>query len=318
MFLTVIVVIISLLVLLFVTVEHIVKFVQFRIYGLDYDQVLRKPQIFHYRKDQTIGNLISKTECSKNHIALLILITSHPYNIYRRETIRKTWGSYSTQYLKNDFRTFFVSAKVENEIMMSKFYDEVNKYKDILLGNFYENFYNLSLKVDISLEWSYKHCSFDYLLKADDDVFVNLPLLFSRLPSHKNERLYLGYCYFYPYVKSDGKYRVNVKEYNQLIYPNYCAGGAFIFDYKAIKSIVPYIFQKQFKIDDVYIGMLAYNAKLQVTHDSYFLASNSKCQFKDNYIALHPAKQPTCMKYLFSTMISKNLENEFVKLYYMF
>ena len=125
------------------------------------------------------------------------------------------------------------------------------------MGNFYENFYNLSLKVDISLERSYKHCSFDYLLKADDDVFVSLPLLFSRLPSHKNERLYLGYCYFYPYVKTGGKYRVNIKEYNQLIYPNYCAGGAFVFDYKAIISIVPYIFQKQFKIDGVYVGMLA-------------------------------------------------------------
>ena len=154
MFLIVIVIIIPSLVLFFVTVEHIVKFMQFRVYGLDYDQVLRKPQIFHYRKDQTIGNLISKTECSKNHIGLLILVTSHPQNIYRRETIRKTWGSYSTQYLKNDFRTFFVSAKVKNEILMSKFYGEVSKYKDIILGNFYENFYNLSLKVDISLEWS--------------------------------------------------------------------------------------------------------------------------------------------------------------------
>ena len=44
------------------------------------------------------------------------------------------------------------------------------------------------------IEWAYKYCDFQYLLKTDDDVFVNLPNLYKLLDSKDTQhtRLYLG------------------------------------------------------------------------------------------------------------------------------
>ena len=50
-------------------------------------------------------------------------------------------------------------------------------HRDLIRGAQREHYYNLTLKTQMGLEWGSKYCDFQYLLKADDDVFVNPYLL---------------------------------------------------------------------------------------------------------------------------------------------
>lgn len=52
--------------------------------------------------------------------------------------------------------------------------EEISIYKDIITAEFEDIVYNLSKKAEIKFESSYKHCLFNYLIKTDDGVFVNI------------------------------------------------------------------------------------------------------------------------------------------------
>ncbi|NXX76872.1 B3GT4 galactosyltransferase, partial [Urocolius indicus] len=72
--------------------------------------------------------------------------------------------------------------------------EEASRYRDLLQGAFADTYGNLNLKTLLLLRWAAARCpSVPFLLKADDDVFVNIPALVSFLASHPNPRLlYLG------------------------------------------------------------------------------------------------------------------------------
>ena len=86
---------------------------------------------------------------------------------------------------------------------MQRLANETHQHKDIVMGDFYEKFYNLPYKFEMILEWAYKYCEFEYLLKTDDDVFVNLPNIYNLLDSPEftqHTRLYLGRAQYYAHV----------------------------------------------------------------------------------------------------------------------
>ena len=71
---------------------------------------------------------------------------------------------------------------------------ESQKYNDIILVNFTDNFHNLPIKVSMAFEWALGFCKFEYLLKSDDDVFLHIPNIYQFL-GRKNipkTRLYAG------------------------------------------------------------------------------------------------------------------------------
>ena len=60
--------------------------------------------------------------------------------------------------------------------------DEYRAYGDIVLADFVDTYSNLTLKTLSMLKWINTYCDdADYFLKADDDVFVNIPLLVHEL-----------------------------------------------------------------------------------------------------------------------------------------
>eukprot|EP00961_Rhodomonas_salina_P005395 72922-Rhodomonas_salina.1 len=56
---------------------------------------------------------------------------------------------------------------------------------DLLIGEFQDTYLNLSQKVRFGLEWAVDHCpSAKWIVKMDDDMFVNVPLLAAFLQEH--------------------------------------------------------------------------------------------------------------------------------------
>ena len=130
-------------------------------------------------------SLKSNFNCSDQHIVLLVLILSHPKDLKRRKLIRKTWGKNGNILNHNLFKKYFLIGKTIHSQFSKNLEEEISIYKDIVIGEFEDVFYNLPEKAEVRFEWSYKHCSFDYLLETDDDVFVNIPLILFKIENRE-------------------------------------------------------------------------------------------------------------------------------------
>ena len=87
----------------------------------------------------------------------------------RRNAVRRTWGKNIFDHVNDDFRVFFVVGKVPDARVTLDLRNESNTFNDVIMGDFQESFYNNSWKLEMMFEYAYKHCTFDYLLKVDDD-----------------------------------------------------------------------------------------------------------------------------------------------------
>ena len=256
---------------------------------IDYKVIFNPANYSKLNKNYHVTKLISEFNCHENHLQLLMIVTSNVSSFKRRETVRLTWGNQKYFNKTYDFRTFFVVGKSYDNDTMKKLRKEMEIYKDIILGDYYEKFYNLPYKFETIFEWAYKHCDFQYLFKTDDDVFINVPNLFKLLKKDymPKKNVYKGRAQFYPGPSRHGKYAVTLKEYSKPNYPPFVGGGAVIFSHDVIEKLIPHFFKLPFKLDDVYVAMLVANAGVKATHSGLFHTIEPYCKFNVDAIALH-------------------------------
>ena len=277
---------------------------------IDYKMIFNPANYSKLNKNYHVTKLISEFSCHENPLQLLMIVTSNVSSFKRRETVRLTWGNQKYFNKTYDFRTFFVVGKSYDNGTMKKLRKEMEIYKDIILGDYYEKFYNLPYKFETIFEWAYKHCDFQYLLKTDDDLFINVPNLFKLLKRDDmpKKNVYKGRAQFYPGPAREGKYIVTHKEYSKPNYPPFVGGGAVIFSHDVIGKLIPHFFKLPFKLDDVYVAMLAANAGVKATHSGLFHTLQPYCKYNGDAIALHfvfrnKKNVTTCMVELFDKLL---------------
>ncbi|XP_054578480.1 beta-1,3-galactosyltransferase 4 isoform X1 [Eptesicus fuscus] len=117
---------------------------------------------------------------------LLILVSTAPENLNQRNAIRASWGG-QREARGLRVQTLFLLGEpggrhpargsLENDLER-----ESVARGDILQAAFQDSYRNLTLKTLSGLSWADKHCPrARYILKTDDDVFVNVPELVSEL-----------------------------------------------------------------------------------------------------------------------------------------
>ena len=189
---------------------------------------------------------------------------------------------------------------------------EISIYKDIVTGEFEGIFCNLLNKAEIWFDWSYKHCSIDYLLETDDDAFVNIPLILLKIENREfsTAAICTRNCEINDpvvrYAKYSKKYIVSMEDYNGSAYPSYWSGGSYIFSQDFMRKIVPFIRQHPYKLDDVYIGMLGYSTVVNVKHYQGFNLVAENCKYGNAEIAHYPADGKNFIFKLFSSMTLTN------------
>ncbi|CAK9291739.1 unnamed protein product [Gordionus sp. m RMFG-2023] len=266
----------------------------------------------------------------QEEVYILILIASDPNNLAWREAIRQTWGKFDSNHswakvkllfllgtrpeiqLFNerranqnssifDFQYIFNHWKTSDETRLkmkerSKFNQEIchesNKYGDLLIGNFFDSYRNLTYKHVMGLLWVTEYCrEVDFIIKTDDDIYVNtgdlINLLYLLLNSPKfaypfpqnylnnlknvtnypqalslfNDKAQLPsmlICHKYPasLVMRDvrSKWFVNSREYNDTYYPPYCLGTFIIYTLPLAEKLLNISRNfSYFWIDDVHI-----------------------------------------------------------------
>ena len=241
--------------------------------------------------------LTTRTTCNR-HYFLLIIVSSSPEHFNQRELIRQTWASDS--FLNSRWKTVFLLGQSEN--YTEELQREEEFYGDLIRADYYEDYWNQTFKIEMGFEWADRYCSFSFLLKADDDVFINTPAVLNLLnkSSTPKEKLYMGFVYKNPVVQRRGKWLVTREEYNETHFPNFCAGPGFILSRDVVRLFVD-IFDTipKFKIDDVYVGMLAKEAGVTGMHNSGFQTPpylSKTCVLLDNTLVRHGAMGECLLK----------------------
>merc|ERR1719505_326173 len=108
--------------------------------------------------------LITNSKCS-HKLKILILVSSNLNHTYQRQTIRTTWGN-DPSLFNPRWKTVFLVGRTGNHTDMENMKREAGYYGDIVVGNFYEDFFNLSFKVEMGFEWAHLYCDFEYMLKG--------------------------------------------------------------------------------------------------------------------------------------------------------
>ena len=239
------------------------------------------------------STLISTSKCSTRHF-LLILISSSPSNIERRKNIRRTWGADNST--KPRWKAYFLIAQTRDRNLSQSLLHEGDAFEDLIRADYFDDYWNQTLKIQMGFEWASRYCNFSFLLKIDDDVFVNMNALLSNLtnPSMPKYKLYMGLLWQkLPVRRYKGdKWEVTKEEYQPDFYPDYCPGFGFVLSFDVVHSFVNlYQVVKPFKIDDVYVGMLAERAGVNGTNNYGFKEKPSppivRCTFDNSTLLWH-------------------------------
>ena len=212
---------------------------------------------------------------------LIIFITSAPFHIERRLSIRQTWlsllvnntiarGRSSIRTMKNPSNSsnnlvihyWFVcghDTKVEVE---SAVRNESAVYGDILRLNYTETYSLLAFKTMSSL-WLASTMDVQFIVKVDDDVYLHVPKMIWWLKtSSLPENLYAGCVQYGAKVIRNPTHKWFVSEQflNDSWFPPYCGGPFYILSKSALLELLKVSLNEgltPFPLEDAYIGILA-------------------------------------------------------------
>ncbi|XP_064099148.1 beta-1,3-galactosyltransferase 1-like [Macrobrachium nipponense] len=240
---------------------------------------------FRYTRD-AVGS------CSPSRLYFLFLVHSRPDHFRQRQAIRATWGGYRTLEDGWVTRTIFMlgegsggggegTGQKEDKNQPGGLdvgglvEQEADRHGDLVVGNFHDHYHNLTYKHVMALKWAATKCPHaNYVVKADDDAFIDVPGLKSLL-----ERTFgadtpppprMLACNVLPAgtePQREGKWAVSTRDYPWDEYPRYCAGLAYVATpdtvqqlYRAAHSDV----SPRIWVDDVWVtGLLAESLQLQ-------------------------------------------------------
>ena len=233
------------------------------------DDSVINPHPFHYL-------LNPKTFCSRKDVFIITYIHSAAANNIKRMAIRHTWSS-RQMVLNKTILVVFVLGKVDDVTMMTSIKKEFDLYGDIVQEDFVDTYRNLTYKAIAGLKWVSTFCAHaEYVLKTDDDVFVNTTYLVDYIqssldPSHSKTNLMLCRVVARVSVMRQKylKWYVTEKEYPCKSYRDYCLGLAFLMSTDLTEKLYNISFSTPFFwIDDYYVtGWLI--DKLHVKHKQF-------------------------------------------------
>ncbi|GAB6030864.1 hypothetical protein CHUAL_007698 [Chamberlinius hualienensis] len=272
----------------------------------------------------------------KSDVFLLVVVCSSVQHFKARQSIRETWGS--SEALNREPRTFanktdnftlgsdnrwfkeshtvrlvFMLGRSEDENEQEQIVQENTKYNDIVQEDFHDTYNNLTLKSVMMLKWVNSSCpNAKYIMKTDDDTFVNLPRLVMYLLKHGRDGLLMGalICGAVPVKNKHSKWYAPRVLYSERFYPNYLSGTGYVFS----NSLVAPLYQTAldtpfFHLEDVYItGICAKQLHIRpIDHQgfTYQKRANDPCLF--HFGVTGHRMSPVDMRNMWKSMWKKEL-----------
>lgn len=226
-------------------------------------------------------NTMLEPKCEAN-VDLIIILTTRPGAFYNRAAIRNSWGrqdSLINKFLleKNNFfnyKTIFIVGRDRDSKVEQLVEEEYKYYGDILRLDYTDKYENLTNKTILSLEWLAMNCPSTYVLKTDDDCFVNLIPLITWLKELGPSEKYIGKKNEFMPVIRDPTHRnyVSISDYAEEYYKPYCSGGGYMIAGDILKNLTAKAkLIGQIINEDAYIGLVMNDLKISPSDDERFL-----------------------------------------------
>lgn len=218
--------------------------------------------------------------CNESSPLLLIVVHSAPKNFLTRSTIRATWGRKTDK-----MKILFMIGHVNNRVLKQRIKKENEAFGDLIQGSFLDAYKNMTYKHVMAFKYVIYHCpQAKYILKTDDDVFVNTPLLMNYLntdlsPYGGSRMLFCSLMKESMAFRSyRSKWRVSFKEYRPKKYPPYCSGWALLYSPDVIFKLYSEAqVTDYFWIDDVHItGTLVQKTHLAHTDIEHLILTRKE------------------------------------------
>ena len=147
---------------------------------------------------------------------------------------------------------------------------ESETHGDILQERFEDSYRNLTIKTMLFLKWYNQKCShIPYLLKADDDVFLNTKSLYKIVSQNTKADILIGllHCDAKPARIQRSKWYVSESEYREETYPPYLNGPGYLMSSSTAQKLFRAAYDVPlFVYEDVYLtGIVARAAGIQST-----------------------------------------------------
>nr|XP_046261344.1 N-acetyllactosaminide beta-1,3-N-acetylglucosaminyltransferase 2 [Scatophagus argus] len=244
---------------------------------------------------------------------LLLAIKTTELSFKNRQAIRQTWGQVgwiagqksnrsrgveSGGYVR---RVFLLGKEDPEELGMNLselLHMESKHYGDILQWDFKDTFFNLTLKDVLFWNWFSHFCNrTHFVLKGDDDVFVNTPKMIAYLQdqlrkpeAHKTINEFMTG----DVIDAAVPHRVNKSKYfipegfYKGYYPTYAGGGGVIYS-GVLTQRLHHISKRVhlFPIDDVYVGMCMTRLNAYPIHNPAFLTFDFPEKEEDEPCSYH-------------------------------
>lgn len=166
------------------------------------------------------------------HLRLLILVTSAPSHASARDAVRLTWGHFRA---RSDVAIAFVLGQAPAALEAALVAEDA-LYGDLIVGNSVDSYQNLTLKTISMLEWKLQYCpQAPYLLKTDDDMFINVPRLLSHVDKAGNASRTIWGRVVYKALpirslksEANSKFFISKQEWGDSVFPDYATGPAYL------------------------------------------------------------------------------------------
>jgi len=165
----------------------------------------------------------------RSNAFLTVFVVSAPDNKEKRDVLRRTWLSVCAPP-ECIFRFVIGTAQLSGNVI-----PDLTSADMLQLPKLKDSYHALTQKVGLSLAWIDENIDTEFVLKADEDTFVNLPKLLEVLKQYGPD-LYMGYFSGRARVKKTGPWaepKWNICDY---YLPN-ARGGGYVLGRNAVSFI---------------------------------------------------------------------------------
>ncbi|XP_041370831.1 beta-1,3-galactosyltransferase 1-like [Gigantopelta aegis] len=245
----------------------------------------------------------------KSTIDLIVLVFTIHGHFKERAALRQTWLAVSRSN-RATIRYVFLLGDTKDEDLSKKVEQENDVHHDIIKESFVDSYQNLTYKTVMGLKWVTYFCSkARFVMKTDDDMYVNLPAIVRVLIKEETalQSSVSGYCKVTakPIREPRSKWYAPIRSYPQETYPGYCSGTGYVMSkfvavqIYEISKMVPF-----FHLEDVYVSLCVKQLGFKLRQLPGFLSRRKldPCLMKSNRI-LTSHKVP--MDFLYKIMGAK-------------
>ncbi|XP_048338191.1 beta-1,3-galactosyltransferase 4-like [Sphaerodactylus townsendi] len=236
----------------------------------------------------------------RRRLLLLSLVVSATDHAEQRQAVRATWGGVGGSP-PGALRTFFVVGLPGDPSRQAALEEEARQHGDLIQGRFVDTYANLTLKTLALLGWAASRCpAAAFVLKVDDDVFMNLPALAAHLDALRDPwGLYLGRIHWRvrPDRNPASRHHVPAALYPGDVFPPYCSGTAYVLSGDAVAAVldaarhVPLV-----PVEDAFVGLCAWRAGITPRHVVRMAGSThfpaDPCCYREVLFSVHDVAAP--------------------------